>query len=326
MWQLFWSWQSRGGGYSFYRPSLIEKTARTETIIIDDNMTGSEIGVLLAEKGLIPSDNAFKIALYLTGKMDKLQKGYYEISSDLTMKDVIALLQRGDVKTLKITIPEGFTVKEIARLLEEKNIMSSEAFLDPATSFTPYMYMYGASPVTYRTEGFLFPSTYEFMPNVTADDILKRMAEEMNRRITPEMRRQIEAQKMTIYEFLTLASLVEKEALVDEDRPIIAAVFKKRLSMSMPLQSCASIQYILGYAKPRLSIADTEISSPYNTYLHAGLPPGPIANPGLASMKAVLEAPPTEYVFFVADKKGKHHFTKTYEEHLAIVEAIYGKE
>ena len=149
------------------------------------------------------------------------------------------------------------------------------------------------------------------------------MADEMNRQLTPKMRQDIEAQGMTIFEFITLASLVEKEAKFDEDRPIIAAVFRQRLKTGMPLESCASIQYILGYPKPLITIEDTKLESPYNTYLHKGLPPGPIANPGIKSMEAVLYAPPTEYLFFVADKEGHHHFTKTYEEHLKIVDQIY---
>lgn len=119
--------------------------------------------------------------------------------------------------------------------------------------------------------------------------------------------------------------MVEKEALFDEDRPIIAAVFLKRLQIGMPLQSCASIQYILGYPKPHISIEDTKLPSPYNTYMHVGLPPGPIANPGMKSMEAVLNAPSTDYLFFVADKEGHHHFTKTYEEHMKVVESIYGE-
>ena len=151
------------------------------------------------------------------------------------------------------------------------------------------------------------------------------MAGEMNKQLTPAIREQIAAKHMTIFEFITLASLVEREALFDEDRPIIAAVFLKRLQIGMPLQSCASIQYILGYPKSHLSIEDTQIPSPYNTYIHAGLPPGPIANPGMKSMEAVLNAPSTDYLFFVADKEGHHHFTKTYAEHLKVVESIYGE-
>lgn len=296
-----------------------------ETVEIPEHATGAEIGELLHEKGLVLSPTLFRLALRMTDTMDKLQHGHYQIPSNVSLKELIHILQDGKLKGIRVTIPEGFTIKEIAQAVEQAGIGSKEVFLEGATHYVPYMYMYGPKPVTYRVEGFLFPSTYEFPLDAKEQDVLEIMAKEMNERLTPGMREEIQAQGMTIFEFITLASLVEKEAKYDEDRPIIAAVFKRRLQEGMPLQSCASIQYILGYPKPLLSIEDTQIEDPYNTYLHAGLPPGPIANPGMKSMEAVLYAPPTEYVFFVADKHGHHHFTKTYEEHLKVVEKVYAE-
>lgn len=309
---------------AYYLPNASDDNNNIEVVEIKENMTGAEIGDTLYEKGVIRSPEIFRLALRLTGTMDKLQHGYYEIPYNASMHEVIGLLQDGKVKEHKLTIPEGFTIFDIANRLEEQGLANKQEFLQEAKTFVPYMYMYGPQPVTYRVEGFLFPSTYDIPEKATPKDILAMMAKEMNNQITPEMRAEIEKQHMTIFEFITLASLVEKEAKYDEDRPIIAAVFKKRLADHMPLQSCASIDYILGYHKPILSIEDTKIESPYNTYLHTGLPPGPIANPGMKSMEAVLYAPQTDYVFFVADKEGHHHFSKTYEEHLKTVEQIYG--
>ena len=254
-----------------------------------------------------------------------MQQGYYQIPQNASLRQVISLLQKGKVQSIKVTIPEGYTIQQIAAELEKDGLGPKEAFLEVAKTYVPYQYMYGPAQVDYRVEGFLFPSTYEIPVGSTPQEILKRMAGEMNKQLTPAIREQIAAKHMTIFEFITLASLVEKEALFDEDRPIIAAVFLKRLQIGMPLQSCASIQYILGYPKSHLSIEDTQIPSPYNTYIHAGLPPGPIANPGMKSMEAVLNAPSTDYLFFVADKEGHHHFTKTYAEHLKVVESIYGE-
>ena len=119
-----------------------------------------------------------------------------------------------------------------------------------------------------------------------------------------------------------LASLVEKEAQRPEEQAVIAKVFLNRLQQNMPLQSCATIQYLLGYPKEELSLQDTQIPSPYNTYLNPGLPPGPIANPGLGALKAALNPAQTDYLYFVADKQGKHHFSRTYEEHLAAIEQV----
>lgn len=127
---------------------------------------------------------------------------------------------------------------------------------------------------------------------------------------------------LSLRDVVIMASLVEKEAKLSEERPLIAGVFSNRVKQSMPLQSCATIQYILGYPKAELSIQDTQIASPYNTYQIMGLPPGPIANPGSAAIKAVLFSDQTDYLYFVADKEGRHHFSKTYEEHLVAINQV----
>ena len=152
------------------------------------------------------------------------------------------------------------------------------------------------------------------------------MADEMNRYLTPAVKKQIQAQHMSIHDFVTLASIVERESLFDADRPTIAGVFKKRLAHGIPLQSDATISYVLGYAKENVTIGDTQLQSPYNTYVSKGLPPGPIANPGKKSLDAVLHSENTDYLYFVADKEGHNHFSKTYEEHLAEVNKIYGAD
>ena len=309
----------------YLKPNSVAGTPQNVVFTVDKDQTGAEIGDMLYEKGIISSPTTFRMALRLTGLMDKLQQGYYQIPQNASLRQVISLLQKGKVQSIKVTIPEGYTIQQIAVELEEDGLGPKEAFLEVAKTYVPYQYMYGPAQVDYRVEGFLFPSTYEIPVGSTPQEILKRMAGEMNKQLTPAIREQIAAKHMTIFEFITLASLVEREALFDEDRPIIAAVFLKRLQIGMPLQSCASIQYILGYPKSHLSIEDTQIPSPYNTYIHAGLPPGPIANPGMKSMEAVLNAPSTDYLFFVADKEGHHHFTKTYAEHLKVVESIYGE-
>lgn len=309
----------------YLKPNSVAGTPQDVVFTVDKDQTGAEIGDMLYEKGIISSPTTFRLALRLTGSMDKLQQGYYQIPQNASLRQVIALLQKGKLQEIKVIIPEGYTIQQIADELEKDGLGPKEAFLEKAKTYVPYQYMYGPAKVDYRVEGFLFPSTYEIPVGSTPEEILKRMAGEMNKQLTPEIRAQIEAKHMTIFEFITLASLVEKEALFDEERPIIAAVFLKRLQIGMPLQSCASIQYILGYPKPHISIEDTKLPSPYNTYMHVGLPPGPIANPGMKSMEAVLNASSTDYLFFVADKEGHHHFTKTYEEHMKVVETIYGE-
>ena len=186
--------------------------------------------------------------------------------------------------------------------------------------------MKGTRPATYPVEGFLFPSTYEIPVGATPREVIQMMADEMNRYLTPAVKKQIQAQHMSIHDFVTLASIVERESLFDADRPTIAGVFKKRLAHGIPLQSDATISYVLGYAKEDVTIGDTQLQSPYNTYVSKGLPPGPIANPGKKALDAVLHSEDTDYLYFVADKDGHNHFSKTYAEHLAEVEKIYGAE
>lgn len=319
-----------GGSVAYYHSPNQVKEVQEEVIEIRPGDTGAEIADHLYNKGLIHSTTAFRIALRVNGVMDKLQVGYYQMPNNLSLAEVIGKLQQGNVKTIRVTIPEGFNIREIASRLEEQGLGSSGVFLQEAQEFVPYIYMYGPKPVQYREEGFLFPATYDIPVNASPRDIQAMMAKEMNEKLMKELEPRLseflKAHNMSLYDFVVLSSLVEKEALLDEDRPLIAAAFLKRLQIHMPLQSCASIEYLLGTRKAVLSLADVQIDSPYNTYLNEGLPPGPIANPGMKSMLAVLDAQDTENIFFVADTNGRHHFSKTYEEHLQKIESIYGQQ
>jgi UPF0755 protein len=182
-------------------------------------------------------------------------------------------------------------------------------------------------PAGVSLEGFLFPDTYQLRPDATASDLVGRMLITFDERVTPEMRQQAAAQGFTLYEVLTLASIVEREAAVIEERPQIASVYLNRLSIDMMLQADPTVQYAQGYDPTTgewwnrgLTQADyTSVDSPYNTYLYAGLPPGPIANPSLSSIQAVLNPADTPYIFFRAacDGSGRHNFAITFEEHLA---------
>ena len=213
----------------YYIPWTGGSKEDVETVVISENQTGAQIADVLYERGLITSPTLFRGALRLTGTMDKLQHGYYQIPHHSSLSEIIGLLQQGRLQTVKLTIPEGFTIGEIGKRIEEQGIDTQYAFMEKGKTYTPYEYMVGTKPVTYRVEGFLFPSTYEIPVGSKAEDVMAIMADEMNRQLTPKMRQDVEAQGMTIFEFITLASLVEKEAKFDEDRPIIAAVFRQRL-------------------------------------------------------------------------------------------------
>ena len=317
-----------GGGLGalYLIPNTFAQDDGTQVLVIEKGQTGSEIADMLFERGLIRSTQGFKLWLYLSGTNDKLQTGHYQIPNKVTVRELISLLQEGHVESIRVTIPEGYTVGDIAIVLEKNQIMKAKDFLAEAKTYVPYPYMKGTKPATYPVEGFLFPSTYEIPVGATPREVIQMMADEMNRYLTPAVKKQIQAQHMSIHDFVTLASIVECESLFDADRPTIAGVFKKRLAHGIPLQSDATISYVLGYAKENVTIGDTQLQSPYNTYVSKGLPPGPIANPGKKSLDAVLHSENTDYLYFVADKEGHNHFSKTYEEHLAEVNKIYGAD
>lgn len=295
-------------------------------IHIAANMTGREIANLLKSRGVIYNETVFRGALYVSKAAYNLQEGDYDLRTNMSMMRVVDKLQHGRMEMIRVVIPEGFYMTQIAQRLEESGVCSADDFLAAAKVYCPEEEMRSDRPVEYAAEGFLFPDTYEFTANTSPQQVLDIMHAEWKRRMTPEVRERLVAQHLTVHDFITLASLVEKEARVSEDRGVIAAIFKKRLAMGMPLQSCASIQYILGKAKPLLSVEDTQLPSLYNTYLHQGLPPGPISAPGEAAMNAVLFSPSTEYLFFVAKQDGHHLFAKTYEEHEQNILQVYGDE
>lgn len=291
-------------------------------IRVKPGMDAEKIANLLRDRKVIDNVYMFRIMAKVEGLDNNLKTGDYQLQTNMTYKEILEVLASGKTATMSIMIPEGYNVEQIAKTLQDKGIVNAKDFEKAATDFAPYDYITKANDVKYRVDGFLFPDTYEIAGDFTATDILTLMAKEFDHKLTPEMRSRADAMNLSIRELVILASLVEKEAQVEEDRPIIAQVFMNRLREKMPLQSCATIQYILGNPKAELSIQDTQIKSPYNTYLNMGLPPGPIANPGIASIKAVLYSEPTDYLYFVADKYGKHHFSKTYQEHLQTIDRV----
>jgi len=292
-------------------------------ILVKPGMAANDIGALLYKQGAIKSILLFRIVSKIQGMENSMKPGEYIFSKNMTVQQIVAMLARGETSDEHITIPEGYTVEQIAKLLQEKQLGSANIFKAVAQSFVPYPYMINDnSNVKYKSEGYMFPDTYQISKETTEEQILAMMTMQFDKQFTESMRARAAEIGLSIKDVIILASLVEKEAQLPSDRPIIAGVFLNRLQQKMPMQSCATIQYILGYPKPELTVQDTEISSPYNTYQHMGLPPGPIANPGIAAINAVLYSQKTDYVYFVADKQGAHHFSKTYEEHLIAIEQV----
>ncbi len=289
---------------------------------IKPGMDAESIGQMLASKKIIDNRFFFWMTVKVNGLDGQFQTGTYKLHRGMKMDAVLDMLVQGETAPARFTIPEGFNVNEIAERLDKEGIARAEDIRAEAVKFSPYKYMRPESEVTYRAEGFLFPDTYEVEPGMSAKSILHMMANNFDDKMTDEVRQRAMAEGLSLYDLTTLASLVEKEARFDEDRPIIAQVFLKRLRLDMPLQSDTTIQYLLDAPKEDVTYADTEIESPYNTYQHRGLPPGPIANPGMASIEAVLYPADTDYLYFVADRQGHNHYSMNYEEHLRLVDEV----
>lgn len=309
--------------YTYLAPVTVEKTE----IDVPSDSNSTKIGTLLKENNLIRSEFAFKVHLKISGEGSELKAGKYTFKGKYSMGDITAQLKKGgEAKGIKLTIPEGYNLKQISDVLAKDGLCTKDEFnLAVANGDYPYDYL-PAKGDPNRLQGFLYPETYIFDEGTSAETIIAAMLKEFNSQFTSEYKAQLQKDGRTVLQWLTMASIVEKEAVVKDDRPIIAGVFYNRLAKNMLLQSCATVQYALGEVKPVLSNQDVQIDSPYNTYKNQGLPPGPIASPGHASLEAAMYPAQTEYLFFVAKHNGAHVFTKTYEEHLAAKTAIKNGE
>ena len=297
-------------------------------VTIKPGMTTADIADLLHKKHLVKTPEALRMEARLRGLAGKLEAGQYEIEGGMSNREIVDILSKGQTYVVKFTVPEGFSIAKTAKKLEAEGLGSAARFQDAARNYTPYPYMETNNPgVIYKAEGFVFPSTYSLQPGMSEKDILAVMVrtfnEEMNKADVPE---EVKRQHRNLRDVVTLASMVELEAVFPEEQPRIAQVFLSRLQVYMPIQSDTTIQYILGTQKQEVTIADTKIQSPYNTYLHDGLPPGPIGSPSLRAIQAVLHPENSDYLYFVAEKDGHHRFTKTYQEHLQAIEEIHGKQ
>lgn len=292
---------------------------------IEENMTGAEIAALLEEKGVIPSARVFRMALFLNNEGSTLKSGHYRLPCGLTAEEAIRELRRGaDAAFETVTIPEGSTAAQMEVILKKAGLPGGDGFLAEASSYAPLPYMKGTEPAAVAGEGFLFADTYDIPEDYSARQICDLMYRRTDEILDADIRRRAEAKGLSLHDLMTIASLVEREARFPEDQEPIASVIFARLRAGMPLQIDAAVQYALGETKPELTTRDLEVDSPYNTYRHTGLPPGPIGAPGRAAILAVLAAEPGEYLYYVAKADGHHVFLRTYEEHLKAIEEIYG--
>lgn len=293
-------------------------------IIVKEGMTTADIAQLLHEKKLVKDPAAFRLEARYKGLATKLQAGPYQIDGGLSNGEIVDVMVKGRVKLLRFTLPEGYTVVKTAKKLEEEGLGSADKFIAAAKNYAPYDYMQTDNPdVLFKAEGFLYPATYEMPVGLSEEKILALLVRHFDEYMQEEKILQSCAEKgLKLRDVVNLAAMVELEAVFAEEQPRIAGVFLKRLDIGMPIQSDTTIQYLLGSQKEIITFDDTKIKSPYNTYQNPGLPPGPIASPGMSAIKAVLAPEKTDYLYFVAEKDGHHRFTKTYSEHLRAIDEI----
>ena len=284
-------------------------------IMIKEGMTTADIATLLHEKKLVKDPEAFRMEARFKNLADKLQAGPYQIEGGLSNSQIVDVMVKGHIKQIRFTVPEGFTVVKTAKKLEAEGLGKADKFIAAAKDYAPYAYMQTDNPnVLFKAEGFIFPATYDFPVGISEEEMLKIMVEQFDKAV--------QEKNLNMRDVVNMAAMVEMEAVFPEEQPRIAGVFLKRVAIGMPIQSDTTIQYILGAQKEIITFADTEIQNPYNTYQNMGLPPGPIASPGLKAIQAVLAPEDNEYLYFVAEKDGHHRFTKTYEEHLQAIKDI----
>jgi UPF0755 protein len=303
-----WLYLGLGRSYKGY-------TAAEQFVEIPQGAGTSSIGKRLAEAGVIRDTLSFRLELARTGTGRRLQAGEYRFDRPMTVQEVVAKIARGDVYLRPITFREGLTVRQMSALYESKGFGPAAEFMAAASDAT---LIQDIDPGARTLEGYLFPDTYALPRNTTAAQLVPRMVDGFEKTLTPELRAQAAARGLSVRELVTLASIVEKETGNPDERPLVSAVCWNRMKIGMRLQVDPSVIYALeraGRYDGNITRDDLQIDSPYNTYRYAGLPPGPIAAPGRASLEAAANPANVPYLYFVSRNDGSHAFAATLDEH-----------
>ncbi len=287
------------------------------TVVYIKPKTGvQEIAQTLRDAGVIQSRWTFLALAYMQGSLTRLQAGEYEFSHGVSILEILRKLEAGRIVTHLVTIPEGFTAQDIARLLAGERLADADRFI---ALVKDAKFAEGVGVPAPTLEGYLFPDTYRLTRGMGEEEILRIMVARFRQTAPKNIDEQAQRLGLDAHSLVTLASLIEKEAKLNSERPLVAGVFYNRLRRNMPLQSDPTAVYGAAGPRHRITRRDLHRRSPYNTYLKAGLPPGPIANPGLASLKAALNPARTSFLYFVAKNDGSHFFSRTLEQHAQAV-------
>ena len=306
--------------YTINKPYDTNDNVKKEFVIKSGDSV-QQIAANLQSENLISEMDFFKFYVWQKKISGKLQAGNYELSPSMLIPEIANLFIGGKIKSneILITIPEGFSNKEIDARLVENGLIEKENFINfnetNNLDLSSYEFLQD-KPKNAGLQGYCFPDTYEYYKNSIIEDIIKKMLDNFDKKLSRELRDEIKKQDKSIFETLILASIIEKEAGFAEDMDKVSSVFHNRLEIDYPLESDATINYITESGRSRSTYEDLEIDSPYNTYKYAGLPPAPICNPGIDAIKAAIYPEETDYFFFLTSSDRKAIFSKTYTEHL----------
>ena len=314
-----------GSFFYVYNQVYLASGIATEkkTVLVEKGDNALVVGERLFKAGVISGKYYLAYYLWKNGQLHSLVAGVYEFSLDLKIPEVSRIITGGEVASTRIpiTFPEGWTIKQMAARLSNNGFKGDE-FLslanDPPSDLLNKYKFLSEIPKGKTLEGYLFPDTYYFAKDATTEDIISKMLNNFDAKINDNMLTEISKQGKSLYDIITMASIVEGEVKTDDDRKIVAGLFWNRLKVGQALGSDATLEYVLGTNDKQHSIAQTKIDSPYNTYLYKGLPPGPVSNPGISAINAVIYPADTQYNYFLSDPKtGKTIFSNTFEQHVA---------
>ncbi|OGO17944.1 MAG: hypothetical protein A2Z14_02990 [Chloroflexi bacterium RBG_16_48_8] len=293
-------------------------------LTINQGESAAAVVSQLEASGLVQDGTLLRNYLRYRGLDISIEAGGYLLTGDMTVREIAEALQRAEVRERSFTVVEGWRREQIAQALEDANLGIQSADFLRSSSFLPAAYSSLVNlPQSASLEGLLFPDTYSLDADISAEELVLSMLKNFDQRVTEELRQEFTNQGLSLYQAVTLASIVEREARVADERALIASVFLNRLSLGMKLEADPTVQYAMGqqpdggWWKAPLSLEDLEIDSLYNTYLYYGLSVGPICNPGLDSLRAVAFPVSTSYLYFRAscDGSGRHSFAESFEEH-----------
>ncbi|MBI4272323.1 endolytic transglycosylase MltG [Candidatus Uhrbacteria bacterium] len=278
-------------------------------------LSSDQLANELAEKGIFRNSIDFSLIHFITPQIAK--EGIYYFVEGMSEYEIYRALAAGPVRKEKIiTIIEGWTLHDIAEYLSGQGFESPGVFIATATQdwSASHSFLQRAQGLS-SLEGYLFPDTYRVYEDSSSRDIIGKMLLNFDKKFSSEMKHDIQNNGRTIHEVVTLASIIEREVPKDQDRVLVSDIFLRRLKKNMALQADSTVNYVTGKSSPQVSLSDTSIDSPYNTYKYRGLPPGPIGNPSLSSLRAAIYPQPNPYFYFLTGKDGRVHYSKTFEEH-----------